>query len=129
MLHIYTNSNFFYFLFTLIIISLILCYIILSFKYLLRSRSQSINTNNKNTPFESGINPVGLSKSYIDNKFYLISIMFIIFDVECLYLYIWAANAINLGWNIFYYMLLFVATILFGLIYITHNNMFKFNKR
>ncbi|MCV2508487.1 MAG: NADH-quinone oxidoreductase subunit A [Candidatus Lightella neohaematopini] len=128
MLHISTNTNFIYLLITLISISLILCCIMMSLKFVLNNYSQSVGTDNKNTPFESGINPIGLSKSYVDNKFYLISIIFILFDIECIYLYIWSVNAINLGWNIFFYMIEFITTILIGLFYIVCNNIFKFNK-
>ncbi|MCV2525324.1 MAG: NADH-quinone oxidoreductase subunit A [Candidatus Lightella neohaematopini] len=128
MLHISTNTNFICLLIILITISLILCCTIILLKFILNNYSQSLSTDNKNTPFESGINPIGLSKSYIDNKFYLTSIIFILFDTECIYLYTWSINAINLGWNIFFCMIEFVATILVGLFYIVRNNIFKFNK-
>ncbi|MCV2528411.1 MAG: NADH-quinone oxidoreductase subunit A [Candidatus Lightella neohaematopini] len=128
MLHIYIINNFFYLFITLVIISLILCFIILFIKFLLKNYLQFIDTKNKNIPFESGINPIGLSRSYVSNKFYLISIIFTLFDTECIYLYIWSINAINLGWNIFFCMILFMITILVSLFYIIHNNVFEFDK-
>ncbi|MCV2500173.1 MAG: NADH-quinone oxidoreductase subunit A [Candidatus Lightella neohaematopini] len=128
MLHISTDINFICLFIILIIISLTLCGVMMSLKFILNNYSQSLDTNNKNIPFESGINPIGLSKSYVDNKFYLTSIIFILFDTECIYLYTWSVNAVDLGWNIFFYMLEFVVTILIGLFYIVCNNIFKFNK-
>ncbi|MCV2525560.1 MAG: NADH-quinone oxidoreductase subunit A, partial [Candidatus Lightella neohaematopini] len=127
-LHIYIITNFSYLFIALIIISLILCCIILSFKFLLRNYLQFIDTKNKNIPFESGINPIGPSRSYVSNKFYLISIIFTLFDTECVYLYTWSVNAINLGWNIFFCMIIFMITILVSLFYIIHNNVFEFDK-
>ncbi|MCV2524678.1 MAG: NADH-quinone oxidoreductase subunit A [Candidatus Lightella neohaematopini] len=128
MLHISVSTNFIYLLIVLIVISLMLCFIMMSLKFVLNNYSQSLGTNNKNIPFESGINPIGLSKSYVDNKFYLTSIIFILFDTECIYLYTWSINAINLGWNVFFCMIEFVVTMLIGLFYIVCNNIFKFNK-
>ncbi|MCV2518447.1 MAG: NADH-quinone oxidoreductase subunit A [Candidatus Lightella neohaematopini] len=128
MLHISTNSNFVYLLIILLIISLILCCLMMSLKFVLSNYSQSLDTDSKNIPFESGINPIGLSKSYVNNKFYLTSIVFILFDTECIYLYTWSINAVNLGWNVFFCMIEFITTILMGLFYIVRNNIFKFNK-
>ncbi|MCV2502047.1 MAG: NADH-quinone oxidoreductase subunit A [Candidatus Lightella neohaematopini] len=129
MLHISVSTNFIYLFIVLIVISLMLCFIMMSLKFVLNNYSQSLGTNNnKNIPFESGINPIGLSKSYVDNKFYLTSIIFILFDTECIYLYTWSINAINLGWNVFFCMIEFVVTMLIGLFYIVCNNIFKFNK-
>jgi NADH-quinone oxidoreductase subunit A len=44
-------------------------------------------------PYESGMDPIGDARQRFDVKFYLIAIMFLIFDVELLFLYPWAVSA------------------------------------
>src|ERR1041384_2529323 len=44
-------------------------------------------------PYESGMDPVGDARQRFDVKFYLIAIMFLVFDVELLFLYPWAVIA------------------------------------
>jgi len=47
----------------------------------------------KNMPYESGMDPFGDAKKQFDVKFYLIAILFLVFDVELLFLYPWAVSA------------------------------------
>ena len=51
------------------------------------------NTLVKNMPYESGMDPVGDARQPFDVKFYLVAILFIVFDVELLFLYPWAVSA------------------------------------
>jgi NADH:ubiquinone oxidoreductase subunit 3 (subunit A) len=44
-------------------------------------------------PYESGMDPVGDARQHFDVKFYLIAILFLVFDVELLFLYPWAVAA------------------------------------
>ncbi len=44
----------------------------------------------KDMPYESGMDPIGDTRSPLSIKFYLIAILFIVFDVELLYIYLWA---------------------------------------
>lgn len=44
-------------------------------------------------PYESGMDPVGTARQRFDVKFYLVAIMFLVFDVELLFLYPWAVVA------------------------------------
>lgn len=50
-------------------------------------------TRVKDMPYESGMDPVGDARQRFDVKFYLIAIMFLVFDVELLFLYPWAVIA------------------------------------
>jgi NADH-quinone oxidoreductase subunit A len=43
-------------------------------------------------PYESGMDPIGDARRRIDVKFYLIAILFLVFDVELLFLYPWSAT-------------------------------------
>jgi NADH-quinone oxidoreductase subunit A len=44
----------------------------------------------KDMPYESGMDPIGSTRNPVSIKFYLIAILFVVFDVELLYLYPWA---------------------------------------
>jgi NADH:ubiquinone oxidoreductase subunit 3 (subunit A) len=51
----------------------------------------------KQMPYESGMDPVGDARQHFDVKFYLIAILFLVFDVELLFLYPWAVAAYREG--------------------------------
>ncbi len=51
------------------------------------------DTTVKSMPYESGMDPVEDARQHFDVKFYLIAILFLIFDVELLFLYPWAVSA------------------------------------
>ncbi len=49
-------------------------------------------TKVKDMPYESGMDPIGDTRQPLDIKFYLIAILFLLFDVELLFLYPWAVS-------------------------------------
>jgi NADH:ubiquinone oxidoreductase subunit 3 (subunit A) len=51
----------------------------------------------KQMPYESGMDPIGDARQHFDVKFYLVAIMFLVFDVELLFLYPWAVAAYREG--------------------------------
>ena len=51
----------------------------------------------KQMPYESGMDPIGDARQRFDVKFYLVAIMFLVFDVELLFLYPWAVVAYREG--------------------------------
>ncbi len=51
----------------------------------------------KQMPYESGMDPFGSARQKFDVKFYLVAIMFLVFDVELLFLYPWAVVAYQEG--------------------------------
>src|SRR5215471_2872181 len=51
----------------------------------------------KQMPYESGMDPVGDARQPFDVKFYLVAILFLVFDVELLFLYPWAVAAYSEG--------------------------------
>ncbi len=69
-------------------------------------------------PYECGVEPVGNPHIRFDIKFYLIAIFFLLFDIEALFLFPWAAVFIKLGLFGFVEMFLFIVILLLGLIYI-----------
>ncbi len=50
----------------------------------------------KGTTYESGVNPVGTARKRFNVRFYLIAVVFLVFDVEIIFLYPWAATFANL---------------------------------
>jgi NADH-quinone oxidoreductase subunit A len=53
----------------------------------------------KGTSYESGMNPVGTARKRFNVRFYLIAMVFLVFDVEIIFLYPWAATFSNLAPN------------------------------
>jgi len=71
----------------------------------------------KDMPYESGIRPVGDARGRFSVKFYLVAMLFILFDIEAIFLYPWAVVYRELKWFGFVEMLLFVILILCGFFY------------
>ncbi|MEL0028809.1 MAG: NADH-quinone oxidoreductase subunit A, partial [Perlucidibaca sp.] len=72
----------------------------------------------KNEPFESGIVSQGGARLRVSAKFYLVAMFFVIFDVEALFLYAWAASVRESGWTGFVEATIFILVLLAGLIYL-----------
>jgi NADH-quinone oxidoreductase subunit A len=73
----------------------------------------------KNEAYESGIvNVIGVADQKFSVKFYLLAILFLIFDIEAVFLYPWAVCVRELGWFGFTEMVVFILLLLTGLIYI-----------
>ena len=75
-------------------------------------------TADKLANFESGIEGVGNARQPMAVKYFLVAILFVLFDVEVIFFYPYAINFKALGWEGFYAVLLFVAFFLVGFIYI-----------
>jgi NADH-quinone oxidoreductase subunit A len=76
------------------------------------------STEEKLKNFESGIESVGNARQPMAIKYFLIAILFVLFDVEVIFFYPYAVNFRELGWGGFAEVLLFVAFFLVGFIYI-----------
>jgi NADH-quinone oxidoreductase subunit A len=72
----------------------------------------------KDTPYESGMAPVGSARERFSVKFYLVGMIFILFDIEAVFLYPWAVVYRDLKLFGFFEMLIFVALILVGFFYV-----------
>lgn len=72
----------------------------------------------KDTPYESGINPTGDARGRFSVKFYLVAMLFILFDIEAIFLYPWVVVYRDLKMFGFVEMLVFVILILSGFFYI-----------
>jgi len=72
----------------------------------------------KAQPFECGNLPLGEAPSRVSVKFYVVALLFIVFDMEVVFLFPWAVNFRELGWVGFWSMTTFVAILGLGLIYV-----------
>ena len=72
----------------------------------------------KNSPYESGMIPLGSTRERFSIKFYLIAILFIVFDLETVFLIPWGVAFRGLGIFGFVEMLIFIGVLLVGLAYV-----------
>ena len=72
----------------------------------------------KEAPFECGSDPIGSARERFGVKFYMIALLFIVFDVEAVFVYPWAVQLRELGWPGYFAMALFALTLLVGLAYV-----------
>ena len=75
-------------------------------------------TADKLANFESGIESIGNARQPMAVKYFLVAILFVLFDVEVIFFYPYAVNFKSLGWNGFLAVLMFVGFFLCGFIYI-----------
>jgi NADH-quinone oxidoreductase subunit A len=78
-------------------------------------------------PYESGIAPRGDTRERIPVKFYMVAILFIIFDIEVIFLYPWAVISDKLGMFGFLEMLVFIGILLVGYFYILGKGALKWD--
>ena len=72
----------------------------------------------KDTPYECGMVPVGEGSTRLSIRFYLVAMLFILFDIEVVFLYPWAVLFRQLGWFGFVEMLVFVGVLGIALLYV-----------
>src|SRR6266581_2563998 len=89
--------------------------LMLGLSYLL---GKKIRNRVKDMPYESGIVPTGDARQRFSVKFYLVGMLFILFDIEAIFLYPWVVVYRELKMFAFVEMLIFVVLILSGFFYI-----------
>ena len=75
-------------------------------------------TTTKHLPFECGIDPTGTARRRFSVKFFLIALLFLIFDVETIFIFPWAVLFRKLGLFGFIEMSIFLLILLLGLFYV-----------
>jgi len=88
----------------------------------------SRQTSDKLESFASGIESHGDARSPMAVKYFLIAILFVLFDVEVIFFYPYAVNFKSLGWNGFFEVVLFVVFFLVGFIYIIKKGALKWEE-
>src|SRR5436305_14969441 len=97
------------------IIAIGLATVLIALSYVLGKR---VRNRIKDMPYESGITPTGDARQRFSVKFYLVGMLFILFDIEAIFLYPWVVVYRELKMFAFVEMLIFVVLILSGFFYI-----------
>ena len=71
----------------------------------------------KLSEYECGFPAFDDARAEFDVRFYLVAILFIVFDLEAAFLFPWAVTFLKLGWSAWITMMVFIAELVFGLIY------------
>jgi len=79
----------------------------------------------KDSSFECGIESVGNARTPISVKYFLTAILFVLFDVEVIFMYPWAVNFQSLGWDGFVQMIVFLALLMAGFVYVIKKGILK----
>jgi NADH-quinone oxidoreductase subunit A len=77
-----------------------------------------VRTENKLGAFESGVEVVGNARQPFSIKYFLVAILFVIFDIEVIFMYPWAVNFREFGMQGLIEMFVFMGLLLLGFIYI-----------
>ncbi len=107
-----------------IILGIMLPVVALSVGRLLRP---SKPTEEKQTTYESGNEPVGEGQVRFNVRYYLFALMFVIFDVETVFLYPWAVAYKQFGLFVLVEMAIFTGLLLIGLLYAWKKKVLKWN--
>ena len=86
------------------------------------------NTSDKLENFASGIETHGDARQPMAIKYFLVAILFVLFDIEIVFMYPWAVNFKQLSWNGFYEMLVFMGLLLVGFLYVLKKGILKWEK-
>jgi NADH-quinone oxidoreductase subunit A len=99
----------------LLVISTILAFLVVGIGHLFGPRRP---TARKLAPYESGMRPIGPAMRRMPVKFYLVAVLFILFDIEVIFFLPWAVTFRQLGLFGFIEMLVFISVLLIGYIWV-----------
>src|SRR5690242_14598569 len=101
-------------LFHVLVASIVACAIV-TLSWLIGKRKP---TRAKLEPYECGMEPIGDARERFSVKFYLVAMLFILFDVEAIFLYPWAVILRDLKMFGFWEMIVYIGIVLVGLFYV-----------
>lgn len=84
-------------------------------------------TPEKSAPYECGMPPVGDARERQSVKFYLVAMIFLLFDIEVAFLYPWAMAFRTLAWTGLIQIVVFFALLLAGYIYVWRKGVFDWS--
>jgi len=85
----------------------------------------------KDQPYECGKDPIGPTHSRFSIKFYLVAMLFILFDIEVVFMYVWAViyrEQLQYGLGIFYSMFSFIGILFVGFLYALKKKAFDWTR-
>jgi NADH-quinone oxidoreductase subunit A len=89
--------------------------LIVGASYILGNRTRA---KVKLSPYECGMVSIGPARRRMTIRYYIVAMLFLVFDLEVLFLYPWAVIAKSLGWFAFAEMMVFVAILFIGFVYV-----------
>lgn len=95
--------------------SLLIVAFILGLSFVLGQRHRERATDE---PYESGIASTGTARIRFDIKFYLVGMLFLIFDLEAVFLYAWAVSLRETGWTGYAEVAVFISVLAAALVYL-----------
>jgi NADH-quinone oxidoreductase subunit A len=98
-----------------VVIAAVLAAALIAISYIF---GKKVRNRVKDMPYESGMVPTGDARQRFSVKFYLVAMLFILFDIEAIFLYPWVVVYRELKMFAFVEMLIFVVLILSGFLYI-----------
>ena len=84
-----------------------------------------IRTRTKETVYECGMVPIGQGWNQMNLRYYLYAILFLVFEIEAVFLFPWAVMNRKLGPIVFWEVMLFLGMLLFGLVYAWKKGMLR----
>jgi NADH-quinone oxidoreductase subunit A len=69
-------------------------------------------------PYESGVPPTPSTRGRVPSHFYLVAMLFVVFDVEAVFVFAWSVSARDAGWVGYVEIMIFVAVLLAALVYL-----------
>jgi NADH-quinone oxidoreductase subunit A len=97
------------------VLILVLIVVILTVTYLTGERNRARAAYQ---PYESGMPPTGTARLRLRATYYLVAMLFVIFDLEAAFIYAWAVSVRRTGWTGYLEMLVFVIILAVGLVYL-----------
>jgi len=83
----------------------------------------------KDESFECGLDSVGNARNPFSVKYFMTAILFVLFDVEIIFMYPWAVNFKKLGWFGFWEMVIFLALLMAGFYYVIQKGVLAWEER
>lgn len=101
--------------------------------HLVTGRRKTTSSNRKENPWECGIPDYGDARTPISVKYFLTAILFVLFDVEIIFMYPWAVNflkfkADGMGTLIFAEMIIFMLLLLAGFYYVIRKGVLRWDQ-
>jgi NADH-quinone oxidoreductase subunit A len=97
--------------------------------HFMAGKRKKIHVLRKEENFECGIEVKGNARFPFSVRYFLIAILFVLFDVEIIFFYPWAINFKELGWSGFFEMFIFLSFLLFGFYYIIQKGALEWRDR
>jgi NADH-quinone oxidoreductase subunit A len=86
-------------------------------------------TPEKEAPYECGMPAIGDARERQSVKFYLVAMIFLLFDIEVAFLYPWAMSLRDLRWVGFVQVVVFIGVLLAGFVYVWRKGVLDWNSR